>query len=143
VHELIGVGLLVRSLVLGVTGALHVGLGAVADQIILLAVLDVSLETLVVLGAAGLVAVIGDGEQVISFRSGDCLMLILQDSINLSKSGGAGKRLQLFMTAAGFSILSNRKEKSVRYVLITFFKVSIKSEGVWHPLFICAILSPT
>ena len=63
VHELIGVGLLVRSLVLGVTGALHVGLGAVADQIILLAVLDVSLETLVVLGAAGLVAVIGDGEQ--------------------------------------------------------------------------------
>ena len=87
--------------------------------------------------------IIGDGEQVISFRFGDCLMLILQDSINLSKSGGAGKRLQLFMTAAGFSILSNRKEKSVRYVLITFFKVSIKSEGVWHPLFICAIFSPT
>ena len=62
-HELIGVGLLMGSLVLGVTGALHVGLGAVADQILLLAVLDVLLEPLMILGAAGLVAVIGDGEQ--------------------------------------------------------------------------------
>ena len=62
-EELIGVGLHMRSLVLGVTGTLYIGLCAVADQILLLAVLDVLLETGVILSAAGLVAVVGNGEQ--------------------------------------------------------------------------------
>ena len=30
----------------------------------------------------------------------------------------------------------------VRYVSITFFKVFIKSRGVWHPPFFCAIVRP-
>ena len=63
VEELVGVGLHVCSLVLGVTGTLNVGLCAVADQILLLAVLDVLLETGMILGAAGLITVVGDGEQ--------------------------------------------------------------------------------
>ena len=63
VEELIGVGLHMSSLVLGVTGTLYVGLRAVADQILLLAVLDVLLETGMILSAAGLIAVVGDGEQ--------------------------------------------------------------------------------
>ena len=63
VEELIGIGLHMRSLVLGVTGTLHVGLCAVADQVLLLAVLDVLLETGMILGAASLVTVVGDGEQ--------------------------------------------------------------------------------
>ena len=63
VEELVGIGLLMGSLVLGVPGALHVGLGAVADQVLLLTVLDVLLEPLMIFSAAGLVAVIGDGEQ--------------------------------------------------------------------------------
>ena len=63
VEELVGVRLHVCSLVLGVTGTLNVGLRAVADQILLLAVLDVLLETGMILGAAGLIAVVGDGEQ--------------------------------------------------------------------------------
>ena len=62
-EELIGVGLHVGALILGVAGALHVGLGAVADQVVVLAVLQVLVQALVVLGAAGLVAVVGDGEQ--------------------------------------------------------------------------------
>ena len=63
VEELVGIGLHMCSLVLGVTGTLYVGLGAVADQVLLLAVLDVLLETGMILGAASLVAVVGDGEQ--------------------------------------------------------------------------------
>ena len=61
--ELVGIGLHMSALILGVAGALHVGLGAVADQIVLLAVGDVLEQTAVVLGAAGLIAVIGDGVQ--------------------------------------------------------------------------------
>ena len=47
--ELIGIGLHVSTLVLGVTGALHVGLSAVAHQVVLLAVLDVLQQTAVIL----------------------------------------------------------------------------------------------
>ncbi len=65
VEELVGIGLHMSSLVLGVTGTLHIGLCAVADQILLLAVLDVLLETGMILGAAGLVTVVGDGKQSI------------------------------------------------------------------------------
>ena len=63
VEELVGIGLHMSSLVLGVTGTLHIGLCAVADQVLLLAVLNVLLETGVILGAASLVAVVGNGEQ--------------------------------------------------------------------------------
>ena len=62
-HELVGVRLHMRSLILGITGALHVGLGTVADEVVLLAVLDVLVESCVVLSTARLVAVIGHGEQ--------------------------------------------------------------------------------
>ena len=63
VEELVGVGLHMRSLVLGVTGTLNIGLCAVADQVLLLAVLDVLLETGMILSAASLVTVVGNGEQ--------------------------------------------------------------------------------
>ena len=63
VEELVGIGLHMGSLIFRVPGTLYVSLCAVADQIPLLAVLDVLLETVMILGAAGLVAVIGDGEQ--------------------------------------------------------------------------------
>ena len=63
VEKLIGVGLHMGALILGVTGALHVRLGAVADQVVVLAVLQVLVQALVILGTAGLVAVVGDGEQ--------------------------------------------------------------------------------
>ena len=63
VEELVGIGLHMSSLVLGVTGTFNVGLCAVADQVLLLAVLDVLLETGMILGAASLVAVVGNGEQ--------------------------------------------------------------------------------
>ena len=61
--ELIGVGLHMSSLVLGVTGTLNVGLCAVADKVILLAVLDVLLQSCMILSTTCLVAVVGDGEQ--------------------------------------------------------------------------------
>jgi hypothetical protein len=51
------------TLILGVPRTLDIGLCAVADEVLLLAVLNVLLETLMILGAAGLVAVIGDREQ--------------------------------------------------------------------------------
>ena len=51
------------SLVLGVTGTLYVGLCAVADKVILLAVLDVLLQSCMILSTTCLIAVIGDGEQ--------------------------------------------------------------------------------
>ena len=62
-NELVGIGLHMRSLVLGVTGTLHVGLCAVADKVILLAVLDVLLQSCMILSTTCLVAVVGDGEQ--------------------------------------------------------------------------------
>ena len=61
--ELVGVGLHMGALILGVAGTLHIGLGAVAHQVVLLAVGDVLEQAAVVLSAAGLVAVVGDGEQ--------------------------------------------------------------------------------
>ncbi len=63
VEELVGIGLHMGALILGVAGALHVRLGAVADEVVLLAVLDVLEQTGVVLGAAGRVAVEGHGIQ--------------------------------------------------------------------------------
>ena len=61
--ELVGVGLHMGALILGVAGTLHIGLGAVAHQVVLLAVGDVLEQAAVVLSAAGLVAVVGDGVQ--------------------------------------------------------------------------------
>ena len=60
VEELIGVRLHVRSLILGVTGTLDVGLCTVADQIVFLAVFDVFLKSLMVFGATGRVTVKSD-----------------------------------------------------------------------------------
>ncbi len=62
-NEGIGVWLHMGALILGVAGTLDVGLRTVADKVVLLAVLDVLEQTGVVLGAAGLVAVIGHGIQ--------------------------------------------------------------------------------
>ena len=61
VEELVGVGLHVGAFILGVTGALHVRLRTVADEVVFLAVGNVLEEALVVLRAAGRVAVKGHG----------------------------------------------------------------------------------
>jgi hypothetical protein len=62
-EELIRIGLHMSSLIFGISGTLNVSLGAVADKVIFLAICDVLEQALMILGAAGLIAVICDGIQ--------------------------------------------------------------------------------
>ena len=69
-QEHIRIGLLVRSLILGVAASLDVCLCAVADQVILLAILEIFNKSVIVFGSGRLVAVIGsDCDRVQSVRS--------------------------------------------------------------------------
>jgi hypothetical protein len=65
VEELIRVRLHMSSLILGISGTLNVSLSAVADKVIFLAICDILQQTLMVLGAAGLIAVICDRIQCV------------------------------------------------------------------------------
>jgi len=59
----IRVWLHVSSLVLGIAGAFHIGLGTVTYQVVFLAVFNIFQKSLMILCAAGLITVIGNGIQ--------------------------------------------------------------------------------